>query len=306
MDEEFENLIVDRVGTDGRVARLTLNRPEVMNAISPGLVYELHTALRALEADHETRVIILRGAGRAFCTGYDISGLGSRGSAMSPGAVFKSRDDEGRPLAVNTAVSMRQVSDVQMYLFKMAKVTIAQAHGYCIAGGLELAMMTDLVTTTKTCQFGHPGHRGLGVARNGAILPLVIGMRKAKELFYTGDAVDGVEAERLGLVNYAWPEDELEDRTIALADRVANLSSDLLAALKAGANRFYENMGIYSDIESATMMDATAQLTETAYEWRDRVGRDGLRAALAWRDGMYGDYGARPRPAKADGGTAEA
>lgn len=107
-------------------------------------------------------------------------------------------------------------------------------------------------------------------------------------------------------MNYAWPEDELEDRTIALADRVANLSSDLLAALKAGANRFYENMGIYSDIESATMMDATAQLTETAYEWRDRVGRDGLRAALAWRDGMYGDYGARPRPAKADGGTAEA
>jgi len=170
-----------------------------------------------------------------------------------------------------------------------------QAHGYCIAGGLELAMMADLVTGSTDCQFGHPGHRGMGVARNGMILPLVIGMRKAKELFYTGDSVDGVEAERLGLINYAWPEEELEARTVALADRIAITSSDFLAGLKAGVNRFYENMGLSAAVEGLTLLDAAVHQTDSAYEWRDRVEKDGLREAVAWRDGRYGDYGERAK-----------
>ncbi|MFR9804060.1 enoyl-CoA hydratase-related protein [Pseudonocardia sp. RS010] len=296
----YETLLLDRVGTDGRVARITLNRPDKLNAISPTLAFELHGALRALEADHAVRAVILRGAGRAFCTGHDISEPQPE-SALSPGARFRTVDDEGRPLNVNVALMLRQVADVQMYLFRMGKVTIVQAHGYCIAGGLEFAMMADLVTASTDCRFGHPGHRGLGVARNGMLLPLVIGMRKAKELWYTGDEFDGEEAARLGLVNHVWPEAELEERTIALADRVANLSSDYLALLKAGVNKFYENMGLYSDIESLTAYDALMAGTESAYEWRDRVVRDGVRAALAWRDGPYGDYGAAPKqpPAQA-------
>jgi enoyl-CoA hydratase len=289
---EYENILVDRVGSNDRVARITLNRPERLNAIDTVTAGELFAALRTLEADHEARVIIIRGAGRAFCTGHDLASPAGPASPFDPGARFRLQDDRGRTMSMNFSTFLRQVTDVQMYLWSIAKVTIVQAHGYCIAGGMEFAMMADLVTASEDCKFGHPGHRGLGVARNGMILPLVIGMRKAKELFYTGDAVSGVEAERLGLINYAWPAEELEARTIALADRIANQSSDMLAALKAGANRFYEEMGIHSAVSALTALDGIVQGTESAYQWRDQIASGGLKNALAWRDGPYHDYGA--------------
>lgn len=295
MDNETNPVLIDRVGTDGRVARLTLNRPHVLNALSSELVGELHRTLRRVEADHSVRVVLLRGAGRAFSTGHDLADAALGRSAFAPDVPFTTRDDSGRPLTANVATLMRQVTDVQMYLFRMSKITMVQAHGFCIAGGLEFAMMADLVTASSDCAFGHPGHRGLGVARNGMLLPLIIGMRKAKELFFTGDEIDGCTAERLGLVNYAWPVDELEERTLAFADRVANLSSDYLGVLKTSINRFYEAMGVQTSVDAMTFMDAAIQQTETAYEWSERVRADGLKSALAWRDGRYGDYGARVR-----------
>lgn len=292
MAEKFEHIVVDRVGTDDRVARITLNRPEKLNALAPQTLGEFETALRDLEADLSARVIILRGAGRAFSVGHDLSGTDLHVSPQTPERTFPTVDEQGRPLVYNFGTSLRQGTDIFMYFWRMAKVTIVQTHGYCLAGGMELAMMGDLVTTTTNCQFGHPGHRSIGLARNGMILPLVIGMRKAKELFYTGDAVSGTEAVELGIANYAWAHDDIDEKTIALADRVANQSADFLAVLKAGANRFYENMGIDSSVQATTQLDATAQLTQSAYEWSDRYKRDGLKEALAWRDGQYGDYGA--------------
>ena len=125
------------------------------------------------------------------------------------------------------------------------------------------------------------------MARNGVIWPLVIGMRKAKELSYTGEYITGEEAERIGMINYAWPEEELEERTIAFADRIAIASADHLGILKVNMNRFYENMGIYSSVRSSTEQDAMAQLTEFAYGWGDQVRGNGLKEALAWRDGPY-------------------
>ena len=183
--------------------------------------------------------------------------------------------------------SMQVITDVQMYFWNMAKITIAQLHGYAAAGGCELAMMADLVVAADDCRIGHPGHRGLGVARNGVIWPLVIGMRKAKELSYTGEYISGAEAEEIGMINYAWPEAELEDRTIAFADRLGIMSADHLAILKVNMNRFYENMGIYSSVRSSTEHDAMAQFTEYSFEWRDRVMEDGLKDALKWRDGAH-------------------
>jgi enoyl-CoA hydratase len=185
-----------------------------------------------------------------------------------------------------------------MYFWNMAKVTIAQIHGYALAGGCELAMMADLVTAADDAQLGHPGLRGLGTSRTGVIWPLVIGMRKAKELYYTGDSVTGAEAERIGMINYSWPKEQLEERTIAMADRIANLSADHLAILKLNMNRFYENMGIYSSVRSSTDMDAAAQFTQQSYAWQDKMRESaeagtGLKAALDWRDGPYRDYRAK-------------
>ncbi len=294
MAGKWTNIEVERVGTDGRVARVSLNRPEKMNALSQELLFELNDALHDLEADDSARVIILRGNGRTFSAGYDLTPAQGRGA---DGVVrrHKSVDERGRRLAMGIRTGMQQITDIQMYFWNMAKVTIAQIHGYALAGGCELAMMADLVVAAEDAQIGHPGLRGLGVARNGAILPLVIGMRKAKELYYTGSSIPGTEAARIGMINYAWPKEELEQRTIEWADRFANMTADHLAILKVNMNRFYENMGIYSSVRSSTDHDVMGQFTGEAYLWQDHMKESveagtGLKGALDWRDGRYRDY----------------
>lgn len=290
MDSSFEHIIVDRVGTDGRVARITLNRPEKMNALSQELLFEFNDALHALEADDSARVIIVRGAGRTFSAGYDL--MPPNGSADAVVRRHRRTDGQGRPLVMGMRTGLQQITDIHLYFWNMAKVTVAQVHGYCLAGGCELAMMADLVTVAEDAQLGHPGVRALGTSRTGVIWPLVIGMRRAKELYYTGDSVSGVEAERIGMVNYAFPPGELESRTITLSDRLANMTADHLAILKLNMNRFYENMGIYSSVRSSTDLDAAAQFTSYSYAWQDQMQEalesgGGLKQALDWRDRPY-------------------
>jgi len=292
-DVSFEYLILDRVGTEGRIGRITLNRPEKLNALSIDMLLEFNHALHLLEADFDTRVIIVRGAGRAFSAGYDISKEGSDGHVTT----HRRSDGSGRALVMGARTGMQQITDIQMYWWNMAKVTIAQVHGYALAGGCEFAMMADLVVASEDCQLGHPGCR-FGTARNGVIWPLVIGMRKAKELYYTGSSITGKRAEEIGMINYAWPAEELEERTIEFADYVGNLTSDHLGMLKQNMNRFYENMGIYSSVRSSTDFDAMSKFTAQAYEFNDRMDEarkndTGLGPVLAWRDGPYNDYRSR-------------
>ncbi|MCC7363197.1 MAG: enoyl-CoA hydratase/isomerase family protein [Dehalococcoidia bacterium] len=294
MDATYNTLLLDRVGTDGRVGRITLNRPEKLNTLSPELLFELNDALHAWEADNSVRVIVLRGAGRAFSAGYDLTPYKNAAGGRRP-LEYAYADEQSRRLLFNVRTSMQQITDIQMYFWNMAKVTIAELQGYCLAGGCELAMMADLVVASEDCQIGHPGVRGLGYPRNGAIWPLVMGMRKTKELSLSGSSVSGTEAERIGMINYAWPKDQLEQKTIAFADYYANMTADHLALLKAACNRWYENMGIYSSIRSSTEMDAMGQFTGEAYAWQDKMRESmksggGLKEALDWRDGRYGDY----------------
>ena len=284
---DYQFIETDRVGTDDRVGRITLNRPEKMNALSQELLYELNDALHDMEADHSIRVIILRGAGRTFSAGYDLTP--SQGGADAVVRDHKRQDDQGRRLVMGIRTGMQQITDIHMYFWNMSKVTIAQIHGYALAGGCELAMMADLVVAADDAQLGHPGCRGLGTSRTGVIWPLVFGMRKAKELYYTGESVTGTEAEDIGMINYAWPMDELEDRTIAFADRLAIASADHLGILKVNMNRFYENMGIYSSVRSSTDLDAAGQFTEFSYGFQDHMRDGGLKEALTWRDGPYKD-----------------
>ncbi len=282
--KDYELIAIDYVGTDDRVARITLNRPDKMNALSQELMYELDDALHILEAREDIRVIIVRGAGRTFSAGYDLAApRGSDAIARQ----FNREDPQGRRLAMNIRSGMQQITDIHMYFWNMAKITIAQVHGFALAGGCELAMMADLVVAADDAQLGHPGLRGLGTSRTGVIWPMVIGMRKAKELYYTGENVSGKEAEEMGMINYAWPMDELEDRTIAFADRIANMTADQLAILKVNMNRFYENMGIYSSVRSSTDLDAMGQFTSFGYMYQDKVKELGLKEAFKWRDNPY-------------------
>ena len=283
---EYENVLMDRDGTDDRVGIITLNRPEKLNALSQELLYDFDAALHDMEADHTIRVIVVKGAGRAFSAGYDLTPSQKTGADA---VVRRHRgvDDKGRRLLMGIRTGMQQITDIHMYFWNMAKVTIAQVHGYAVAGGCEMAMMADLVVAADDDQLGHPGLRGLGTSRTGVIWPLVIGMRKAKELYYTGENVTGTEAEEIGMINYAWPKEELEDRTLAFADRLANISADHLAILKVNMNRFYENMGIYSSVRSSTDLDAAGQFTEFSYDWQEKMREEGLKGALQWRDGPY-------------------
>ena len=290
---EYNTLILERLGTEDRLARITLNRPEKMNALTGELFTELNDCLHDLEADQRCRVIILRGAGRCFSAGYDLT----PGRERRPGERrYQTVDDKNRTLMMNVRTSMQQITDVQMYLWNMAKVTIAQLHGYALAGGCELAMMTDLVVAADDTKIGHPGLRGLGTARNGNIWPLVMSMRKAKEYYYTGDSMTGAEAAELEMINYAWPKDELDANTIAFAERIANGSADHLAVLKLTMNRFYENMGIYSSVRSATEQDALAQMTEWTYRFGESIREGGLKHAFQTRDEPYlGNEGFRDK-----------
>ena len=283
---EYENVLMDRAGTDDRVGIITLNRPEKLNALSQELLYDFDAALHDMEADHTIRVIVVKGAGRAFSAGYDLTPSQKTGADA---VVRRHRgvDDKGRRLLMGIRTGMQQITDIHMYFWNMAKVTIAQVHGYAVAGGCEMAMMADLVVAADDAQLGHPGLRGLGTSRTGVIWPLVIGMRKAKELYYTGENVTGTEAEEIGMINYAWPKEELEDRTLAFADRLANMSADHLAILKVNMNRFYENMGIYSSVRSSTDLDAAGQFTEFSYDWQEKMRDEGLKDALQWRDGPF-------------------
>lgn len=285
---DYDFVLTERTGTDDRVGVIILNRPEKLNALSQELLFDFNEALHDMEADDSIRVIIVRGAGRAFSAGYDLTPAGGRG-ADAVVRRFRGADSKGRRLVMGIRTGMQQITDIHMYFWNMAKVTIAQVHGYAIAGGCEVAMMADLVVAADDAQLGHPGCRGLGTSRTGVIWPLVIGMRKAKELYYTGENITGTEAEKIGMINYAWPGEELEERTVAFADRLANMTADHLAMLKLNMNRFYENMGIYSSVRSSTDMDAAGQSTGSSYTWQDYMREGGLKHALAWRDGMYRD-----------------
>ncbi|GAA1689698.1 enoyl-CoA hydratase-related protein [Fodinicola feengrottensis] len=287
----YQTVVLDRVGTDARVGRITLDRPERLNALSGEMLDELWASLHEFEADESVRVIILRGNGRAFCAGYDLSDPHLTKTPGYPDVPLRTSTDDDQPLAMNFASNLKRGAELQLHFWNMPKVTLAEVHGYCIAGGMEFAMMADLVVAASDAVIGHPGSRGVGVARNAAMLPVVTNMRKAKELLYTGGAVTGTQAEQLGMINYAVDLETLSERAIALADRVANLSADHLAVLKAAANRFYENAGIYSSIRSVTELDAIAQNTESAHTWRRVVQEQGFRAAVEWRDKPYGDYG---------------
>jgi enoyl-CoA hydratase len=285
---EYENILVERLGTEERLARITLNRPDKLNSLSPDLLSEFEQALREAEDNPEVRVIIVRGSGRAFSAGYDL---------VTPRRQqeYRAQAPGDRPSVWRRRTGMVRVSDMYLYFWNMAKVTIAQVHGYCIAGGCELAMMADLVIAADNAKLGHPGTRGLGTSRTAVLWPLLIGMRKSKELLYTGDSITGTEAERIGMINKAVPAAELEATVLHWAERIANQASDSLALQKRSVNTYFEQT-IYPAIHSATDTDAMYQHTDQGYLWQDKVreamapGGPGFKAALEWRDGPYEDY----------------
>ena len=247
--------------------RLTLNRPDKLNALNGELRDELTAAIAAAAADERVRVIAIAGAGRAFCSGYDLS-------EEQPVTALGWRDVLGRDVAATLAI------------LHCPKPVIAQVHGYAIAGGLELAMACDLIVAAEDARLGEPEIR-FGSAPVTLLMPFVIGQKKARELLLTGDLIDAREAERIGLVNRVVPADRLAAEVEALADRLARVEPDVMAPTKQMLNRAMDAAGFAQAVEMGLDVQSFINLSETSRAFDEIVRRDGLKAALAWRDARY-------------------
>jgi enoyl-CoA hydratase len=247
--------------------RLTLNRPAKLNAISKELREALTDAIEEATRDDRIRVIALAGAGRAFCSGYDLS-EGQPDSAWAWRAVLA--EDVAATLAV----------------WRCPKPVIAQVHGYALAGGLELAMACDLIVASDDARLGEPEIR-FGSAPVTLLMPFLIGQKKTRELLMTGDLIDAREAERIGLVNRVVAADQLVAEVDALADRLARVPPDVMSPTKLMLNRAMEVAGFAEAVELGLDIQSFVNMSETSRAFDEIVRRDGLKAALAWRDERY-------------------
>ena len=257
----------------GPVRRLTMNRPDALNALNGELIEAMSTAVGAASEDDDVRVVILRGAGRAFCAGYDLN-----------------EDAEGGEHDARSWHEELSRSTEHMLEFtECSKPTIAQVHSYCLAGGTDLMLACDLAVVADDAKFGYVDIRfGSGVV--SMFLPWVIGVRRAKELLFTGeDRVSADEALRIGMVNRVVPAGELDDATLALANEIAKNEPFVIATTKRAVNRVWDVAGFRAAMAANTELDV---LIETANlpardDFRRITQEQGLRAAIAWRDERF-------------------
>ena len=273
-----------RYDTAAGVATLTLDRPERLNTIVPELIDDFEAALDRAEADPEVRVMRLRGAGRAFCAGYDIAW----GAEMMEEA---EGDRPWDPMADQR--TMRRYVDAYMRLWRSPKPVIAQVHGYCVGGGSDFALCSDLIVCAEDCRIGYPPARVWG-SPTTAMWMYRLGLERSKRLLLTGDPLDGRRAVEWGLASECWPLEELEDRGRALAERVALLPANQLQMMKLLVNQAYEQMGLSVTQLIGTLLDGAARHTPEGTAFSQAAGAD-VRAAVAERDAPFGDYGQERR-----------
>ncbi len=247
--------------------RLVLNRPAKLNAISAELREALTAAIASATADEAVRVIVIAGAGRAFCSGYDLS-------EAAPETAWDWRDVLARDVEATLAV------------WSCPKPVIAQVHGYALAGGLELAMACDLIVAAEGSQLGEPEIR-FGSAPVTLLMPFVIGQKRTRELLLTGDLIDAADAERIGLINRVVPAERLAREVDALASKLARVPPDVMAPTKLMLNRVMDAAGFATAVEMGLDLQSFVNMSATAREFDGIVRRDGLKAALAWRDQRY-------------------
>jgi len=267
-----------RVEDVGPVRRLTMNRPEALNALNGELIEAISGAVNAAGADDAVNVVILRGAGRAFCAGYDLNEDAEGG------------EHDARHWREELALS----TDRMLEILDCPKPTIAQVHSYCLAGGTDLMLACDLAVVADDAKFGYVDVRfGSGVV--SMFLPWVIGVRQAKELLFTGeDRVDAEEALRIGMVNRVVPADELDGATLELANEIAKNEPFVVQTTKRAVNRVWDVAGFRVAMAANTELDTMIETTNLPArdEFRRITQEEGLKAAIAWRDARFrGDGG---------------
>jgi enoyl-CoA hydratase len=281
----YETLLYD---TDGALATITLNRPERLNTIVPPMPDELQDAVHRALADTQVKVIVLRGAGRSFCAGFDFAGgFHHWDDALTTDGKW----DPGKDFAL--ASSDAGAVPKFMSLWRSPKPVIAQVHGWCVGGGSDMALCADLVIASEDARIGTSYSRMWGCYLTGMWL-YRLGLTKAKEYALTGRPLSGTEAVEAGLINAAVPFARLEGEVHERAEQLAGIPASQLAAMKLVVNQAYENMGLASTQTLGPILDGLMRNTPDAHGFIALAEREGVGGAVARRDGPFGDYSQAP------------
>ena len=281
--------------TDGAIATIWLNRPDDLNTIVPPMTDELEAAVALAVRDQAVKVIVLRGAGRAFCAGFNFSG----GFHQWDDRIASAGNwDAGKDFIAACSPVTGWVQKF-MSLWHSPKPVIAMVHGWALGGGSEMALCADLVLMSEDARIGTPYSRMWGCHHAGMWVHR-LGLAKAKELALTGRPLSGTEAVACGLVNRAVPFAELEAQTYQLAHELASIPLSQLAAMKLVVNQAYENMGLKSTQLLGSVLDGLMRNTPEALAFIEFAEKAGVPAAVAQRDALFGDYSQAPANGKPD------
>jgi enoyl-CoA hydratase len=284
-----------RYDTDEAIATITLDRPEHLNTIVPPMPEEIEAAVHRATADAQVKVIVLRGAGRAFCAGFDFGeGFHHWDEQLTTDGAW----DPGKDFAVATAESLGAVPRF-MSIWRSPKPVIAQVHGWCVGGGSDLALCADLVIASEDARIGTSYSRMWGCYLTGMWL-YRLGLTRAKEYALTGKPLAGSEAVDAGLINAAVPFARLQDEVHERALQLASIPASQLAAMKLIVNQAYDNMGLASTQLLGPVLDGLMRNTPDARSFIALAEREGVSGAVAERDGLFGDYSQAPREEKPD------
>jgi enoyl-CoA hydratase/carnithine racemase len=261
---------------EGRIARVTLNRPERLNAINEKMPGEIRRAIEAANADERVHVIVLAGAGRAFCAGYDLK-------------KFAEGDPENRwtqPMPwdpMRDYQGMKANTEDFFSIWRSYKPVICKVHGYAVAGGSDIALCADLVVMADDARIGYMPARVWGCPTT-AMWVYRLGAEKAKRMLLTGDTIDGKTAKAWGLVYDAVPAAKLDAAVSTLAKRMAGVPKNQLMMQKLMINQAYENMGLASTQMIATLFDGITRHSPEGLWFKSYAEQNGFHEAVKWRD----------------------
>ena len=273
---------------EGSMVTITMNKPETLNALNIEFSREIDDAITEVEHDDDVKVVVFKGAGKSFSCGYDLG----RVYFVYGGGSGKREDKSRRPSQRSRLAYDRWRSESLRRIFLLDKITIAQVHGYCIGGGLYMSLCCDMTIAAEDAKIGHSEQR-LGFSGAMYVFPIevaLIGQKRARELLLTGKLIDGIEAERIGLVNHAVPADQLEAETRKLAKSMTLLPRDGIAIGKATARLAYDSMGLSSAFGQGYLghtLFTNIRYEEGEFNFIKRRRDVGMREAVKERDARY-------------------
>jgi len=289
---------------EGRVARITLDRPDRGNGITAGLVGELARCVERADLDPQVHVMLLAGNGPGFCGGYDLvesaEGMGAAagaertaapaGSPLDPAVMAANHDPSTTwdPM-VDYAMMSRNVRGF-MSLFHAGKPVVCMVHGFCVAGGTDMALCSDLLVIERDAKIGYPPARVWG-SPTTALWAHRVGAQRAKRLLFTGDSLSGQEAVEWGLAIEAPPAEQLRERTEVLVGRIAQVPVNQLMMMKLLVNQTLYAQGLHATQVLGTVFDGITRHTEEGYAFQQAAAREGFREAVRQRDEPFGDSG---------------